>query len=146
MSKNDSGMTLVEVLATLVLLSLVASLIWTAFFISARHNIAETTKLHLQQEANYILTKIQQTHRQKDCYKLEIKESQVRIFNCEDKPEFDEIISSNYSYLPENSEEYLKKITSEEEDLFLTLTILDPKKDSKLFVKIETTIARYRYN
>ena len=61
MIKKQSGMTLVEVLVVLVLSSLVTLLIWTTVSISIKYNINETKKLRLQQEMNYIITKLQKT-------------------------------------------------------------------------------------
>jgi len=55
--KNESGVTLVELLAVLVLISIVTAIIWNTVFISMRHNTTETKKLRLQQEANYELPK-----------------------------------------------------------------------------------------
>jgi len=140
--KNESGMTLVEVLATLTLLSMVTLLIWTAFFISSKHNIAETTKVHLQQEANYILTKLQQQHRHLDCYQLKIGEDKVELVNCDGQPEFNEIISSDYKYGPFISDEIEPKTRFG--DLTIKLIVKDPKENSKLKVEVESIISRYQ--
>lgn len=142
MKKNQSGMTLVEVLATLILLSLIGTLIWTTFFTSAKYNIKETTKLHLQQEANYIITKIQQQHRQLDCYQLEITEDAVELFDCENPKMLIETISSDYKYESVALQKVEPKLKSG--DLRLKLTVKDPLKDSKLKVDVETTITRYK--
>ena len=76
-------MTLVEVLVVLVLSSLVILLIWTTVSISMKYNITETKKLRLQQEMNYIITKLQQEHRIRDCYDVSIKVEEISIENCE---------------------------------------------------------------
>ena len=141
--KNESGMTLVEVLATLTILSMVVVLIWTTFYISAKHSIMETTKLQLQQEANYILTEIQQQHRQLKCYQLDIEEDRVQLFNCNETPELIEVISTDYKYKEYKSGE----IEPTEKNLSFTLTVEDPKKNSKLKVEVDTIISRYKsYN
>lgn len=141
--KNESGMTLVEVLATLTILSMVVVLIWLTFSITAKYSIMETTKLQLQQDANYILTEIQQQHRQLECYKLDIKEDRVQLFNCDTTPELIKIIGTNYKYKEYNSGE----IKPKEDNLSFTLTVVDTKKNSKLKVEVETSISRYKsYN
>jgi len=141
--KNESGMTLVEALATLAILSMVVVLIWTTFYISAKHSIMETTKLQLQQEANYILTEVQQQHRQLECYELDIREDRVQLFNCSRAPELIKVIGKSYKYTVYNSGE----IKPREDNLSFTLTVEDPKGNSKLKVETETTISRYKsYN
>ena len=104
MKKNESGMTLVEVLATLTVLSMVVVLIWTTLSIATKHTNLETTKLQLQQEANYILTEIQE-HRKLKCYQLDIREDRVQLFNCNETPELIEVISTDYKYEEFNSGE-----------------------------------------
>jgi len=138
--KNESGMTLVEVLATLTVLSMVVVLIWTTLSITTKYTNLETTKLQLQQEANYILTEIQQQHRKLECYQLDIREDRVQLFNCDETPELIEVISTDYKYEEFNSGEVKPK----EKNLSFTLTVKDPKENSKLKVEIATNISRYK--
>ncbi|PID21426.1 hypothetical protein CSV61_09375 [Sporosarcina sp. P3] len=76
-------MTLVEVLATLLLVTLVTGLIWTTISISSRSNILETNKLRLQQEGNYISTEILRIHRTCKEYDFVITPTNVSVENCE---------------------------------------------------------------
>ncbi|MEK3934050.1 hypothetical protein MKY41_01915 [Sporosarcina sp. FSL W7-1349] len=140
MKKNEDGITLVELLASLILVSMVVVLIWTTFFISARHNTSETTKMRLQQEANYILTAIQQQHRQKECYDLIVAVEELKIKDCDSNEET--TLSSGYIYklYPENPTD----IRPKEQDLELTLIIKDGKENSRLQVEVESTISRYK--
>lgn len=141
--KNEAGMTLVEALATLTILSVVVVVLWTTFSITAKHSILETTKLQLQQEANYILTEIQHQHRQLECYQLDIREDRVQLFNCNENPELVKVISKDYKYKEYKSGE----IKPKEGNLTFTLTVKDSKENSKLNVEIETNISRYKsYN
>ncbi|BAQ11593.1 hypothetical protein OXB_3124 [Bacillus sp. OxB-1] len=137
---NEKGITLVELLASLALLSMVVILIWTTFFITARYNIAETTKLQLQQEANYILTTIQQQHRYKECYNLKVEGQRLVLEDCDTGDR--ELVSSGFDYTL-NPEE-IDNINPDDEDLHFILSVKDPKEGSKLKVKVETTISRYR--
>ena len=70
MFKKQTGMTLVEVLATLLVSSLVIILIWTTVAISMKYNIIETQKLQMQKDVNYIITDIQRIHRNYECYQI----------------------------------------------------------------------------
>lgn len=140
MNKNEDGITLVELLASLALVSMVVTLIWTTFFISARHNTAETTKLRLQQEANYILTTIQQQHRQKDCYRLIVADDELKFRDCVTEDE--ELISKGFTY-----DLNIGKTTTIEpkaEDLHLVLIVKYPNEKSKLQVQVDTTISRFK--
>lgn len=60
--KNEKGLTLVEVLATLVLFSIIAITIWNFFFQTINHNEREVTQNQLQREANLIVNTIQNFH------------------------------------------------------------------------------------
>src|SRR5690606_7167197 len=82
MKKDENGMTLVEVLVTLVLVSLVITLIWTTVMVSMKYNIVETNKLRWQQEANRIITVIQQLHRKCDTYSLTATHQEIQIDHC----------------------------------------------------------------
>lgn len=139
-------MTLVEVLATLVLLSLVAAVIWTTISIASQFNISETSNLRLQQEANYIISQLQQVHRNCFTYDLTISQNEVRVDNCmEDK----DIPKESYNGVVSNQFDYLPKIDHEEQtpttkDLILTsFKVTDPVR-VKRFVEITTVISRYK--
>ncbi|MGN7408488.1 prepilin-type N-terminal cleavage/methylation domain-containing protein [Sporosarcina sp. SAFN-010] len=140
MKDNESGITLVELLAVLVLISLVTGIIWTTMNISIKHNSVETTKLHLQQEANVIITKLQQEHRVRECYKLNIEEQEIAITNCEDQEAFKEILGNEYKYGPLMSKEFKPKRDNVSR-LKLQVTDID---NSKLTVTVPTEITRYK--
>lgn len=140
MDNKQSGLTLVEVLVTLVLSTLVVVLIWTTVSISMKYNITESKKLLLQQEANYIITKLQQEHRHRECYKITIEKEQVIIENCESNPIFKEMISTGFNYSPELT----KDIHTKKEDLSLTGFTINDSKNTKLKVKVPILITRYK--
>jgi len=142
MDNKQSGMTLVEVLATLVLSSLVMIIIWTTVSISMKYSATETKKLHLQQEANYIITKIQQVHRQSDCYRLEIKKDFVIIRKCEDNSQSQEAISTGFSYAPETE----ATIKPKEKDLDISNFTVHDRENNKLQIKVNMFISRYKTN
>lgn len=66
--KNNRGITLVELIAALALVSMVAILIMTTLGIGFKHSIAEANKTSTQQEANLIVSKLMNQHRKGDCY------------------------------------------------------------------------------
>ncbi|MFC7364703.1 MULTISPECIES: prepilin-type N-terminal cleavage/methylation domain-containing protein [Bhargavaea] len=68
--KNEKGLTLTELLAVLVLASLVLTITMTAFGIGAKYQAAETEKVKLQQEMNLLITQLTHAHRSGACYEL----------------------------------------------------------------------------
>jgi len=152
--KNESGVTLVELLAVLALISIVTAIIWNTIFISMKHNTTETKKTRLQQEANYVIAEIQRYHRQCDSYGLTIQVDEVTMKNCVREignPIADAIISNGFRYesLMESGEQEFNNtpINTKTSDSSLTfkLTVKDSENDN-LEVNIPTTISRYKGN
>ena len=67
---NEKGITLVELLAALALVSIVAVLAMTTFNIGVKYNVTETTKTKMQQESNLIVSTLMNVHRTEKCYKI----------------------------------------------------------------------------
>lgn len=149
---NEDGVTLVELLAALVLMSIVGAIIWNTVFISMRYSTTETKKLRLQQEANYVITEIQRYHRQCNKYNMTIHEDKISIKNCErDSSNLPDLVINNtfqYSSSPEFHEDIDDpdaQIEPKTSDLSFTLTIKDAEK-TNLEVNIHTVISRYKGN
>ena len=83
MTINEKGASLVEVLAVLLLVSIIGGIGWTALTIGMKHNSAETTTTQLQQEANLIVTKLVNEHRRSDHYYLRVADGQLEINSCD---------------------------------------------------------------
>ncbi|PIC67865.1 hypothetical protein CSV71_03915 [Sporosarcina sp. P21c] len=148
--KNQQGMSVVELLATLLLVSLVFVIIWTTFSISTRLNTSETAKLRLQQEANYIATEAQRLHRKCLNYEFVVKPQQVSIQNCRMPSQTveDHIISTNFIYYTdqkssETTEERFYVNTKRGNLEIPKFWIIDPKNE-KLKVSIPLELSRYK--
>ena len=74
---------MVEVLAALLLVSIIGAIAWTALNIGMKHNSAEITKTQLQQEVNLIVTKLVNEHRRSDHYYLRLAGNQLEINSCD---------------------------------------------------------------
>ncbi|QTD41569.1 type II secretion system protein [Sporosarcina sp. Te-1] len=142
-NKDQRGMTLVELLAVLVISSLVAMLIWTAVMLVLKYNISETKKLQLQQEANYIISEIQNVHRYCDNYSLTIQSNQVSINDCNTNS--NRIISNDYIYTGTSFDD--KQIDAKTKDAAykIDLLIRDPD-NRRIQVEVSTVITRYKSN
>lgn len=144
MLRKQNGMTLVEVLAVLVLSSLVILLVWTTAMTAIKYNITETKKLRMQEEANYIISEIQRIHRQCNQYELNVSAGEISVKNCEG-PISDRLISRGYNF---NGTTYAKdKIDAKKKDASIPFTlVINDLENDRLEVEITTTISRYKLN
>ncbi|MBD7908397.1 prepilin-type N-terminal cleavage/methylation domain-containing protein [Sporosarcina gallistercoris] len=152
---DQKGITLVELLSVLVLISLVTGIIWTTLNISVKHNVVETTKLKLQQEANAVITKLQYEHRRNDCYRLITSKNEIIIQGCEDVPSFKSIIAQDYFYEASEFEDSLSsddtyksqidvRVEPKKSNLDNLYLKIRDKNNPKLSVTIQTSITRYQ--
>ncbi|SEM33435.1 prepilin-type N-terminal cleavage/methylation domain-containing protein [Mesobacillus persicus] len=70
MINNQRGISLVEVLATLVILSIIGGTIWSIFFQGHSYSQNAISKNAMQQEANIILTSLKNVHQTNDKYTI----------------------------------------------------------------------------
>ncbi len=166
MWKDEKGLTLVEVLATLTLISLVTGLIWSTISIATQFNVSETTNVRVQQEANHILTELQSIHRNCYEYRLTITQEKVAVNGCEainGEANNEKVISDDFRYvailnktapnLPSREmeegeekdfQEINKVIESSSTNLVFTYFAVEDINNDKRYVNIPTTISRYK--
>lgn len=99
--RNEAGVTLIELLAGLVIVGLLAGAAWTAFSIGVSHGATETSKTKLQQEANLVMAKLRNEHRQSDFYQLRYTGGYLEIRTCKDETgctSFRRITANDYAY------------------------------------------------
>ncbi|MCP1144173.1 PulJ/GspJ family protein [Lysinibacillus endophyticus] len=72
MINNEKGITLMEVLATLVLLSIIGLIAWNVFFQGTKYSNIELKKTQMQQEVNYINSKLTDIHIRNETYQIDI--------------------------------------------------------------------------
>lgn len=68
--RTQRGITLVELLAVLAILSLIGTLIWSVFFQGFNFSKKAETKNRIQQEANILVTNLIKIHQSSDEYKV----------------------------------------------------------------------------
>ncbi|AXI09687.1 hypothetical protein CUC15_12470 [Oceanobacillus zhaokaii] len=142
MMNNEKGITLIEVLATLVISSLFMGIIYTVVMMSMEYSSVETKKTQLQQEANYIITDLQRIHRNGECYVLSITESEVAVAeDCANKKM--EVLSSGYVYKTESTYDR-KKIDPNIENVDLSNFRIQDSENENIVVEITTIISRYK--
>ncbi|MFJ7730312.1 type II secretion system protein [Lysinibacillus sp. NPDC097231] len=67
-TKNERGLTLVEVLATVIIFSLVSILAWSIFFQGTEFSKKAVSKNQMQQEANVIIASLNSIHKRSTEY------------------------------------------------------------------------------
>ncbi len=140
MIKNEKGLTLVELLATLVLMSLFSGIIMSMILHSMRYKEMEITKTDLQQEANYVIAELQRIHRLGDTYTLTIEENSIKV-----KTDTEQIISDRYYYdVDGDFDEAI--IDPTKKNVYLNEFTIKSKTNENLKVEISTVISRYKHN
>lgn len=71
--RSDKGITLVEILAAIVIVSFLTIIIWRFFFQTIDYNSYAVTEQSLQQEANVILATLQAEHTRNTIHVLYLK-------------------------------------------------------------------------
>ncbi|EGA89090.1 hypothetical protein GPDM_11480 [Planococcus donghaensis MPA1U2] len=101
MKNDEKGITMIEILAALVLVSLVVAGAWTAMSIGFKHSVVETTKTHIQQDAALVIAKLSSAHRKSDRYLVKIENKQLMLQTCSDETgcgPYERLIDKDYDF------------------------------------------------
>ncbi|MBT2569184.1 type II secretion system protein [Planococcus sp. ISL-110] len=99
MKKNQKGVTLIEVLTALVLVSVIAVVAWTSLSIGFKHTAVETRKTLIQQDANLIISTLTGVHRQSASYSLIFEANKLKVVSCVDAVACnDNVIEKSYDF------------------------------------------------
>lgn len=140
--KNERGLTVIEVLATLTILSIIGVVIWNAFFQGYNYSQTAVSKNSMQQEANLIITSLTRIHQTSTEYTISNPNKTIEVNS-----------SNGHTIKFENSQmEYtidLKghlttvKPTTVEADKRIDITItINDKNDASNQVVVEATLSR----
>lgn len=118
--KNQNGISLVELIAALALVSMVAVLIMTTLGIGFKHSIIESNRTFIQQEANLIVSKLLNEHRNGKCYFIRDKGAiiQLATFECSNTT----VNENNATFVDISNDTYQASLTTNE--LFITSSIV----------------------
>jgi len=105
--KNQNGVTLVELIAALALVTMVAVLIMTTLSIGIKRSMIENDKTRVQQEANLVVAKVLNKHREGDLYCLSVQSGNLILGNTKIDPlKVNNEICDFQSGLTMNSDEF----------------------------------------
>jgi prepilin-type N-terminal cleavage/methylation domain-containing protein len=126
--RNERGVTLVEVLATLTILSIISVTTWQIFFQGYKFSQESVTKNMLQQESNIVLSNLTRIHQTTEKYKLISSDCKITVLDKNDD-ELQLFSHSLFCYKAENPIDNLE----------LPPTVLEPSKtghDLELVVRV----------
>lgn len=97
---DEKGITLVELLAALLLVSIIATAAWTALSIGMKHTTTETSKTEIQQDANSMISQLSAAHRQSDSYKIQFQNDQLLLQTCSETAcgDFEPVLDKAYDF------------------------------------------------
>lgn len=131
MKLNQKGVTLVELIAALALVSVIAIAAWSTLTIGMKHGAAETSRTMLQQDANLLITKLSAEHRKSDSYYLRFTGSNLEISTCSD----DEGLNClPFTRLTDNSYQYSGSIDGTAFSAWDSTVLIEPKKQHLDFI------------
>ena len=141
--QNERGLTLIEVLATITILSVIGVVIWNVFFQGLYYSDKAVTQNTMQQESNYVSMKLSRIHQTSKEYALISSDCAIKV----------NYINKNNESLEETFKEpklclstnFSGRVNPNKEDLSLTISIQDKAKASNNFY-LETVFYRLKEN
>ena len=76
---NERGLTLVEVLATVIILSIISILAWRIFFQGTEYSKKAVSKNQMQQEANIIIASLNSIHKRSIEYSIDSSNCKISV-------------------------------------------------------------------
>lgn len=153
--QNEKGITLIELLAVLLLASIIVGILTTTLSIGLNQKGTQSDKVRLQQEANLVISKITQKHRNGICYNLIDSNEELHFItykldtDCGEETELTvesrdtkrTVVTDNIFKYEINNNNF--KGNPKKCDLKLRLTVKDPD-NNKLKVTVNTIISRIK--
>jgi prepilin-type N-terminal cleavage/methylation domain-containing protein len=146
MMRDEQGFTLIEVLATLSILSFVGIIIWNVFFQGYQYSQNASSKNSMIQETNIIITNLSKIHQTSDEYEIKSSNSNCGITITYKKGISQETLAFDhpqlcFSFVFKNSISGI--INPKLTDVPLTVTASD-KKNPNNKISIDSTLYRMK--
>lgn len=139
MYRNEKGLTLLEVLAAVTILSVVGIVIWNVFLQGYQFSNKTIKKSQIQQEANFVLTSMMNFHRgSESSYTVTVSACEIKLSNSTDTIIFD------HSLICFSSTFTGSKTVNPNKENFNFILIAADKNDEHNNVTIETVLSRLK--
>lgn len=144
---DEKGISLIEVMAALILVSIIAGAAWTALSIGMKYTTVETSKTEIQQDANIIIAKLSAVHRQSEKYLIKIESEQMMIST------LDGAVWKDFEVLLDKKYDFTGTIIDGNDSLTIPMEIEPKKEHTEIDLKlnkngrsldIQTTLTRIR--
>lgn len=135
--KDQHGITLIELLITLTILSIVGVLIWSVFSQGTKFSSQAMTKNAMQQEANIIISSLKKIHQTSSSYDIVSNDCSIKV-KTEKKTEVFE-----HPQLCFETDNNISAVDPNLEDISIKLTIKD-KNDTHNQISIGTLLYRLK--
>ncbi|WP_175990187.1 type II secretion system protein [Bacillus sp. Marseille-Q1617] len=140
---DEKGVTLIEVLAGLAILTVIGLVLWNVFFQGLYYSKKAESDISLQQEANIISMKMTRIHQTSKSYSVESEQCKVKVDytpSSTNKPPKETTFSHSKLCISANQ---VDKVIPSNEEFELFLTIYDKQRPENEF-KLRTTLYRLR--
>ncbi|MFZ7945574.1 type II secretion system protein [Neobacillus sp. 19] len=143
MHQNQKGITLIELLVTLAILSLIGIIIWNVFFQGMKFSEKSVTKNTMQQEANLLITNLKKIHQTSKLYEISSSTCKITV-SITKQDDTTQTVEFNYPDFCISFDHSIDgEVEPDIEDLNLTVTIYE-KKDPKNKVEVDTILYRLK--
>jgi prepilin-type N-terminal cleavage/methylation domain-containing protein len=139
--QNERGLTLVEVLATLTILSIISVVIWNVFFQGLDYSDKAVTQNSMQQESNYLTMKLTRIHQTAKQYELKNSNCNIVVDYINQNNESSKEIINDADLCFKTT--FTGRVDPSKEDLPLTISIHDKNNAANEFV-METIFYRLK--
>ncbi|MGR3765905.1 type II secretion system protein [Rossellomorea sp. NS-SX7] len=85
--KNQNGLTLIEVLASLAILSVIGLVLWNVLFQGLNYSKKAVSQTSMQQEANLISMELTRIHQSHSTYKIVNTGCEIEIYESDSSPQ-----------------------------------------------------------
>lgn len=140
--RNQHGVTLIELLLTLAILTTIGALIWSVFIQGTKYSNNAVTRNQMQQEANLITTYLTRIHQTSNEYTIETTNTQIKIISKLDSNITTQIYN-NSQFIYEVTADKTEDINPNEDDVSC-IVIISAKNNHKNKVTLSTLLSRLK--
>lgn len=94
MKSDERGLTLIEVLTTLAILSFIGTIIWSVFIQGYRNSQQAISKNLILQEVNILISNLTNLHQKLDIYEITSENCTIKITNLKTTPYQTQVFSN----------------------------------------------------